>query len=475
MEGFPVAAVLCIDLLLLRSALFGRRANQNRAQSALVGALFFCSGFPALIYQIVWQRALLAIYGVNVQSVAVVVSAFMLGLGIGSLVGGWISEKFPEHGIVIFGICELSVAAFGLISLPLFRWASEFTAGSSLGYTIFFSFLLLILPTLLMGATLPLLVEQLVRTSRDLGYSVASLYFVNTLGSAFACFFCAQVLMRSFGQSGSVTLAACLNSVVGATAFLYGRTKTLKVRPSAGNDAIRGAGSGNSLRLRSAAAIAAVAGFLALGFEISWFRIFALATFDRAPAFALLLATYLAGIAAGSFVSETIVRKRGWNPVSLAGGAMLAAGAFSVYLPPLMADLSWHNIPVLTAAPAFFLTTAFLGSVLPLLCQSSISAGDSAGRSVSLIYLANIIGSTLGSLVIGFVLMDRFGTQTISTQLAIATALTGLLVVLFRNGRFQAPAKPMWSLAVLAMLAISYAAPTYRNLYGKMIFGFPGR
>src|SRR5215467_8974536 len=113
----------------------------------------------------------------------------MLGLGIGSLVGGWLSHRFPEHGIVIFGISELAVAAFGLISLRLFHWAAEFTAGTGVGCTILFSFLLLILPTTLMGATLPLLVEQRVRSSRDVGHSVATLYFVNTLGSAFACFF----------------------------------------------------------------------------------------------------------------------------------------------------------------------------------------------------------------------------------------------------------------------------------------------
>ena len=147
----------------------------------------------------------------------------MLGLGIGSLLGGKLSEKFPDRGILIFGICELLVAGFGLISLRLFHWAAGFTAGSSLGYTILFSFLLLIVPTMLMGATLPLLVEQLVRTSRNVGYSVATLYFVNTLGSAVACFVCAQMLLRNFGQSGSVTLAACVNTLVGATAFLYAR------------------------------------------------------------------------------------------------------------------------------------------------------------------------------------------------------------------------------------------------------------
>ena len=471
MEGAPVAAVLAIDLVLLLLVLFGSRTKGSRGQSALVAALFFCSGFPALIYQIVWQRALFTIYGVNVQSVAVVVSAFMLGLGLGSLAGGKLSEKFPDRGILIFGICELLVAGFGLISLRLFHWAAAYTAGSSLGYTILFSFLLLIVPTMLMGATLPLLVEQLVRTSRNVGYSVATLYFVNTLGSAVACFVSAQTLLRNFGQSGSVTAAACVNTLVGATAFLYGRSLQTSSTTTPATEPIATTASPSLLSLRAAALIAGVAGFLALGFEIAWFRIFALATYDRAPAFAFLLATYLAGIAAGSFLSESLIQRKRINPVILAGTTMLLAGALSVYLPPLMASLSWRNIPILTSAPAFFITAALLGSVLPLLCQSSVAATDSAGRSVSLIYLANIIGSTLGSLVIGFVLMDHFGTKAISFQLAAATALTGFLVLLYSHGRFQAPTKSAWALGVLSIAVITLASPAYRNLYGIMIFG----
>ena len=471
MEGAPVAAVLGFDLVLLLIVLFGGRTKANRGQSALVAALFFCSGFPALIYQIVWQRSLFAIYGVNVQSVAVVVSAFMLGLGSGSLLGGRLSEKFPDRGILIFGICELLVAGFGLISLRLFHWAAGFTAGSSLGYTILFSFLLLVVPTMLMGATLPLLVEQLVRTSRNVGYSVATLYFVNTLGSAVACFVCAQMLLRNFGQSGSVTLAVCVNTLVGATAFLYGRGQRNQSEADKAESMAPQAAAEGVLGLGTAALIAGLAGFLALGFEIAWFRIFALATFDRAPAFAFLLSTYLAGIAAGSFLSETLIRKRGINPVTLAGVAMLGAGAISIYLPPLLASLSWRNLPILASAPAFFIAAALLGSVLPLLCQSSIAASDSAGRNVSLIYLSNILGSTLGSLVIGFVLMDHFGTKAISIQLAVATVLTGFLVLSLRQGRFQIPGKTGWALTVLSIVAIGLASPTYRNLYGVMIFG----
>ncbi len=471
MEGTPVAAVLGLDALLLIAVLAGSGAKGNRAQSTLLAGLFFCSGFPALIYQIVWQRALFAIYGVNVQSVAVVVSAFMLGLGIGSLVGGRLSEKFPKSGILIFGMCELGVAAFGLVSLRLFHWAASHTAGSGLGATILFSFLLLIVPTMLMGATLPLLVEQLVRTSRSVGYSVSTLYFVNTLGSAVACYVCATTLMRNFGQSGSVTIAACINTAVGATAFLYGRSQNKEVLaefpiPTQANPANQ-----NFIGLRAAALIAGVAGFLALGFEIAWFRIFALATYDRAPAFALLLSTYLAGIAAGSFVSEKWVEKGKANPLTVAGATMLMAGALSVYLVPLMAHFSWRNVTVLWAAPAFFLTAAFLGSVLPLLCQSAVSASDSAGRSVSLIYLSNILGSALGSLAIGFVWMNYFATQAILMQLAAAAVITGFAIAVFRNGKAQAPSRLIWCLALVAAVAIPLANPGFRNLYGTLIFG----
>src|SRR5271168_4732129 len=122
MPALPILAVLLFDLILLLGGFsqFGKSARQR--ERVFLSLLFFCSGMPALIYQIVWQRALFAIYGVNAQSVAVVVTAFMLGLGIGSLVGGSLSKRFPTRGILIFGIAELGVAVFGLCSLKLFHW-----------------------------------------------------------------------------------------------------------------------------------------------------------------------------------------------------------------------------------------------------------------------------------------------------------------------------------------------------------------
>src|SRR5215471_16817989 len=177
--------------------------------------LFFLSGFPALIYQIVWQRTLFAIYGVNVESVTIVVSAFMLGLGIGSFAGGRISRYPSAPRLLLFGAVELGIAAYGVASLPLFHAAARFSSGAPPLETAALSFALVLVPTVLMGATLPLLVAHLVALSGNVGRSVGALYFVNTLGSACACFVSAWFAMPYLGMSKSVVLAAALNVIVG--------------------------------------------------------------------------------------------------------------------------------------------------------------------------------------------------------------------------------------------------------------------
>src|SRR5580693_6787866 len=142
----PVLLLLLFDVLLFLAAAFYFDRSEQKWENLLLSALFLCSGMPALIYQIVWQRALFAIYGVNAESVAVVVSAFMLGLGLGSIAGGRLSARFPRYAIVIFGVAELGVAVFGLVSLRLFHWAAALTAGANLSSVIVLSLLLLLVP-----------------------------------------------------------------------------------------------------------------------------------------------------------------------------------------------------------------------------------------------------------------------------------------------------------------------------------------
>jgi spermidine synthase len=177
--------------------------------------VFLASGFAALLYQVVWQRSLFAIYGINIESVTVVVTAFMLGLGFGSLAGGAVSKDPRRPALLLFGLVELSIGAFGLISLDLFHWVGALTLDLPPVATAIVTLLLVLVPTMLMGGTLPLLVAYSVRKSGNVGKSVGQLYFVNTLGSAIASVLSVMVMMGPLGERNTVRAAAAINGIVG--------------------------------------------------------------------------------------------------------------------------------------------------------------------------------------------------------------------------------------------------------------------
>jgi len=195
---------------------------------AILYPVFFLSGAAAILYQLVWQRSLFTLYGTSSESVTVVVTAFMLGLGLGGLAGGWVSARRGISLLIVFGLAELAIGLFGLVSLPFFHWIASWTAESTglgvglaaMGAVVF--------PTLLMGATLPLLVAHRVRESGNVGQSVGELYFVNTLGSAAGAFLAAALLMGALGQTGSVRVAAVLNLLV---AGLVLGSSRFRIRP----------------------------------------------------------------------------------------------------------------------------------------------------------------------------------------------------------------------------------------------------
>jgi spermidine synthase len=181
--------------------------------------VFFVSGFAALLYQVVWQRSLFAIFGINIESVTVVVTAFMLGLGLGSLFGGAISGKPDRPALLVFAAIEGGIGVFGLLSLWLFRVVGEATLGAPPLVTATVTFLLVLVPTMLMGSTLPVLVAHLVRRWTNVGSSVGALYFVNTLGSALASFAAVLFLLGKLGQHGTVDVAAACNFTASALAL----------------------------------------------------------------------------------------------------------------------------------------------------------------------------------------------------------------------------------------------------------------
>ena len=190
----------------------------HEKQAKLIAGVFFFSGMAAILYQLAWQRQLAVIFGSNSESIAVIVAAFMGGLGLGSLAGGSISKK-PFNMLKIFAIIELVSGLFGLISLPLLHFIAVRTAGISMIYGGIISFAFVLIPTMLMGSTLPLLTSHFVSKESTVGDAVADLYQMNTLGSAVACVLSAIFLFRAFGLSGVIYFAVTVNVLVAVVAY----------------------------------------------------------------------------------------------------------------------------------------------------------------------------------------------------------------------------------------------------------------
>ena len=434
--------------------------------------LFFLSGFPALIYQIVWQRLLFTIYGVNVESVTAIVTAFMLGLGLGSLAGGTLSSRLHLPLLGVFGAIELSIGLFGAVSLSLFHRVGMITAGASAPLTGLLTVGLLLVPTVLMGSTLPLLAAHFIRVTGSVGESVGTLYFVNTWGSAAACVVAAFFGMRVLGQSGSVHAAAVLNGIVGGSALLLQRFSGTRAAARAA-ESVEGAEHVRyvpPVAFPVGLALAAAAGFVSLAYEIVWYRVYAFATGDAAPAFALLLGAYLGGIALGSLGVREVSRRTLNRPPRLAadvlGALFVWAAVVSFLIAPAVALSLQH-----TAYPATLLLVAagaaLLGAAFPLVSHVVIDPAAHAGRQLSYVYLANIIGSAAGSFLVGFVLMDIWPLRTISLFL-LALAVVPALLLLPRS---SGPARRI-ALAGLAVAAAAGASHTwlYADLYEQLMY-----
>jgi spermidine synthase len=419
----------------------------------MVTILFFVSGFPALLYQIVWQRALFTLYGVNIESVTVVVAAFMLGLGAGSLIGGQLSRLLSSI-LLLFSAIELLIGIYGLASLPLFHWIGSFTAGVSSLQLGVLAFLLVLVPTVLMGATLPLLTHHLVSLSGNVGRAVGALYFANTLGSALACFVAAKVTLPFLGMNGTVLLAAAMNFAVGLSALLMGRR--LRFPPSAPRVSLTGPARrlpqiSPALSDWGGMVLAGITGLVALSYEIVWYRLYAFSSASEAKTFPYLLGFYLLGIALGSL------------GVRLLCAAAKEASRHIVFLwlVVVLANVSAFLVPVLMRGvdyglarwtmPFLIVPSALLGAAFPLVCHLSVLPGKRTGQHLSFLYGANIVGSTVGTFVTGFVLMDRWPLASLLVAVPLA-GLAAALVVLLAT---RLPSRQSLALAVLTLAAMA--------------------
>lgn len=187
-------------------------------------ASFFVSGCCALMYQLTWQRLLYGVIGVDIDSVTIIVSVFMLGIGLGGCVGGWLSDVAPRHRLPIYIAVELGIALYGAMSLQalgaLDAWIVQQAWMQSRAWSAVLSFAVLCVPTILMGMTLPILTLAFNERRENIGVSVGTLYFVNTLGAALGAVLVPFALLPVLALDKIIALAVCGNVFVAGCAWL---------------------------------------------------------------------------------------------------------------------------------------------------------------------------------------------------------------------------------------------------------------
>jgi len=407
------------------------RADQLAQWTRILCVLFFFSGFPALIYQLTWQRALFRIFGVNIESVTIVVTAFMLGLGFGSLAGGWLSKQRGVPLLPLLAAIELLTAAFGLASLKIFEQVGELVTGLPLTVTAATALALVIVPTLLMGATLPLLVSHLVRRSGKVGSAVGLLYYVNTLGAGAACLACTVLFFPFLGMQGAVYVAVAINGAVALGALVV---YSLDRRgPTAIMQEAQASPDARKLALGFAPTLmlAAASGFVSLSYEIYFFRTVSYATASSSTAFAVTLSAFLVGLASGARQAGDKCATLGRDALMRrAVTALIVANLLGLLFLPLLDHLAWLERGIVgVAILVVYLFARFWGTLLPYLAELGVAADNQAGMRTAALYLTNIIGSATGCILTGFVLMDHLGLLTLAVVLALAGLMCAALLV----------------------------------------------
>ena len=432
-----------------------RPAEQQRVGFGMFLIMFFLSGVAALIYQIVWAKELALVFGVTLYATSAVVTTFMAGLAFGSLYFGRVVDRW-NRPLVLFALLEIGIGAFALvfpaIAVLLRRSYVLFCGPFGDNHYVMslvrfgMSFLVLIVPTSLMGGTLPVIAKACVVQDRELGRSVAGLYAANNLGAFLGCMLAGYVLLELLGPAGALGLAALLNLAVVAMA-LYASARTqphpawlaAPAQDPAGDTAGPSRLSGP---VRVALWVFGLEGVTSLVYQMAWMRV--LIFFVKMDIYGVtaIVGTFLAGLSLGAFVSRRWV-DRLRNPYRTLGliefGIGTAALATIPALPFLLGvhqallNLESSGLPLSIAFSAanfgvtfavILVPTAFMGATLPVVSRIYVAELRGIGRKMGVLGCLDTVGSIVGAFAGGFVLIPLLGVQ----RTIIATALLNLLL-----------------------------------------------
>jgi spermidine synthase len=470
----------------------------DRRHLWLAAAAFFASGAAALVYQVSWQRILALHSGVGIYSIAMIVGAFMAGLGGGSHLGGMLTTKVgPHRALLAFVGLELGIAGFGVVSCFLYydllylRAAWLYAVPWRAGVIHFLS---LLLPTTLMGMSLPFLVRGMVTDARGAGRTIGLLYGINVLGASVGALVTPWVLVRLLGVRGAVLGAVACNLAAAAIAAILSLARRTVADSGAPQPPASvetpGVEAAGSRPLALWAALYATSGFAALSLEMLWFRVLDVAVKSTPFTFGTVLHIYLLGSAVGSMAGALLVSRlrRPLAAFLLCQATLLAysgaALALVVRAPahtpllrwlvaywgqtdPFALGASWDAGPLLGLYLAFPLAlygppTVLMGLSFPILQRAVHDDPRTSGRKVGLLQAANIAGCVVGSLLVGLVLLSWLGTAgSMRLLMVLGLALAGL-------GIWACGARSSFVAAAIALLALVVGFPREDRVWERL-------
>lgn len=496
-------------------------AGEN-ATARAVFALFFVSGFAALLYQVIWQRVLAIFSGADVFSVTIVVAAFMAGLGCGSLVGGYVADRVSAGtGIVLFALAELAVAAFAFVSLWLYhdvlylRLSHLARTPLLLALVLFAS---LLWPTFFMGMSLPLLGKALTRRIERAASLVGSLYAFNTLGAAAGAFLTTWWFMGALGFERTVYLGGVLNTCAAVGALMVlphvlarraAHVQPARAQPAGPQGAAAATQAGHAAPATTGLpvpvwmAVYGVSGFVALSLEIVWFRMLGVMLKSTSLTFGHLLSIFLAGLTIGTFAGLRWTQ-RSTQPalvflalqaaISVYAGVSLLLLTMSLeHIPPVWAYLGrYEPLNVLAALRDQRREFVLMYLVLPLAITGppTVLMGVSfpflqrvvqrdlavLGRRLGWLQAANIFGSMLGAGLTGWGLLRLLGTAGTLKALVLCGAFFLVLIVIgARGGRRVARWASGAAVAGCALCLLVWFMPGPAPLWGTLHGTTPDR
>ena len=473
--------------------------SYTRTAFILLPCIFFFSGTASLMYQVVWQRLLTLHYGVGSVSTTIIVSVYMLGLGIGAYAGGMLAERVKNR-LALYCAIELLLGFFGFISPHFLNLLGYHTAGSSHIVSLFWIFMFLSFPTTLMGMTLPLIIKIFNAMIHNFLRSVSFLYFINTLGAAAGSLVTSYIIISFFGLDTGIMCAVAINISLALLIFLI-RTRTDCEIPADTHRAYREDAA--AFLGRSLYAFVLVTGFLAIGYEIIWFRVIGVLVKASPYAFSSILAVYLLGIALGSYGMDRLVHSK--PELDKKNLFFLLQAAIGLYVLVLflgyyyltaktslrfLTQISFHtelhpSFLISVASPkAFFITlfamfdvfiwsalfvlppTILMGASFPLIASLALTNRNKEAQTVGTVYFFTIAGNVLGGIATGFVLLPMIGTE----MTLLVFAILGLLFFLLSSGLFSKPIALPYRIGIVILTSCAAVAlfPRQGDLYRIM-------